>query len=130
MWVVLIPKPAQDLTQTKNWRPLNLINCIGKLGENVVANRIQEEGSSILHHQQTGSVRGYSSVYILSQSVVKASHCLEGGGWVGWAFRDVKGGFQNVRRAEVLARMEGCGPLKCWLSWLERLMYPRKFEVA
>ena len=33
MWVVPIPKPGRDLTQTKNWRPLNLINCIGKLGK-------------------------------------------------------------------------------------------------
>ena len=40
MLVVLIPKPGRDFTQTKNWRPLNLINCIGKLGEKVVANRI------------------------------------------------------------------------------------------
>ena len=51
MRVVLIPKPGRDLTQTKNWRPLNLINCIGKVGETGVADRIQEEGSSILHHQ-------------------------------------------------------------------------------
>ena len=50
MRVVLIPKPGRDLTQKKNWRPLNLINCIGKLGEKVVADRIQEEGRSILHH--------------------------------------------------------------------------------
>ena len=40
MRVVLIPKPGRDLTQTKNWRPLNLINCIGKLEEKVVADRI------------------------------------------------------------------------------------------
>ena len=33
MRVVLIPKPGRDLTQTKNWRPLNLINYIGKLGK-------------------------------------------------------------------------------------------------
>ena len=58
MRVVLIPKPGRDLTQTKNWRPLNLINCVGKLGEKVVADRIQQEGSSILHHQQYASVRG------------------------------------------------------------------------
>ena len=50
MLVVLILKAGRDLTQTKNWRPLNLINCIGNLGENLVADRIQEEGSSILHH--------------------------------------------------------------------------------
>ena len=130
MRVVLIPKPGRDLTQTKNWRPLNLINSIGKLGEKVVADRIQEEGSSILHHQQYGSVRGRSAVEVLYKSVVKARHCLESGGSVGWAFWDVEGGFQNVRSAEVLDRIGGCGPLRCWLSWLERFMSPREFEVA
>ena len=66
MRVALILKPGRDLIQNKNWRPLNLINCIRKLAEKVVANRIQEEGSSILHHQQYGSVRGRSAVDILS----------------------------------------------------------------
>ena len=42
MQVVLIPKPGKDLTMTKNWRPINLINCVGKLAEKVVADRIQE----------------------------------------------------------------------------------------
>ena len=130
MRVVLIPKPGRDLTQTKNWRPLNLINCIGKLGEKVVADRIQEAGSSILHRQQYCSVRGRAAVDVLYKSVVKARQYLEDGGSVGWAFWDVKGGFQNVRSAEVLSRIGGCGPLRCWLSWLERLMSPREFEVA
>ena len=76
MRVVLIPKPGRDLTQTKNWRPLNLINCIGKLGEKVVADRIQEEGSAILHQQQYGSVRGRSAVDVLYRSVVKARQSL------------------------------------------------------
>ena len=40
MRVVLIPKPGQDLTLTKSWLPLNLINCVGKLGEKVVADCI------------------------------------------------------------------------------------------
>ena len=130
MRVVLIPKPGRDLTQTKNWRALNLINCIGKLGEKVVADRIQEEGGSILHHQQYGSVRGRSAVDVLYKSVVKARQCLENGGSVGWTFWDVKGGFQNVRSPELLNRIGGCGPLQCWLSWLERFMSPREFEVA
>ena len=130
MRVVLIPKPGRELTQTKNWRPLNLNNCIGKLGEKVVADRIQEVGSSILHHQQYGSVRGRSAGDVLYKSVVRARESLKGGGSVGWAFWELKGGFQNVRSTEVLARMEGCTPLRCWLSWLKRFMSPREFEVA
>ena len=130
MRVVLIPKPGRNLTQTKNWRPLNLINCIGKLGEKVVADRIQKEGSSILHHQQYGSGRGRSAVNVLYKSEVKVRQCLQNGGLVGWAFWDVEGGFQNVQSAEVLNRIGGCGPLRCWLSWLERFMSPREFKVA
>ena len=103
MGVVRIPKPGRDLMQNKNWRPLNLINCIGKLGEKVVADSIHEDGSLILHHQQYGSVRGRSAVDVLYKSVVKAKQCLEGRDSVGWAFWDVKGGFQNVRSADVLA---------------------------
>ena len=76
MYVVLIPEPGRNLTQTRNWRPLNLINCIRKLGEKVVADRIQEEGSSILHHQQYGSVRGRTTVDVLYKSVMKARQCL------------------------------------------------------
>ena len=67
---------------------------------------------------------------VLYRSVVKVRQSLEGGGSVGWAFWDVKGGFQNVRSAEVLARMERCTPLRCWLPWLERFMSPREFEMA
>ena len=40
MRVVFIPNPGHDLTITKSWRPLYLINCVGKVGEKVVADRI------------------------------------------------------------------------------------------
>ena len=43
---------------------------------------------------------------------------------------DVNGGFQNVRAGEVLARLGGCSPLRCWLPWLARFMSPREFEVT
>ena len=95
-----------------------------------MADRIQEEGSSILHHQQYGLVRSHSAVDVVYKSVVRVRQSLEGGGSVGWAFWDIKGCFLNVRSAEVLARMEGCTPLRCWLSWLKRFMSQREFEVA
>ena len=72
MRVVLIPKPGRDLTQTKNWRLLNLINCIGKIGEKVVADRIQMEGRSLLHHQQYGSVSGRSAVDVVEAPTTAA----------------------------------------------------------
>ena len=50
MTVVLIPKPSRDLKIMKNWKPINLINCIGKLGEKVVADHLQD--ADLLHHHQ------------------------------------------------------------------------------
>ena len=47
MKVVMIPKPRRDLTLTKNWRSINLINCIGMIREKVVADQLQEAG--LLH---------------------------------------------------------------------------------
>ena len=72
----MIPKPGWDITQTKNWRPLNLVRCVGKLGEKVLPNRIQEEGESVLHHQQFGSVCGCSAVDVLYKSVKEAREYL------------------------------------------------------
>ena len=96
MRVVFIPKPGRDLTVAKNWRPLNLINCVGKLGEKVVADRIQDYGDELFHRLQFGSVRGRSAVDVLYRSVVRAQVCMDKGGSVGWGFWDVKGGFQIV----------------------------------
>ena len=50
MRVVFIPKPGHDLTLTRSWRPLNLINCVRKVREKVVADRIQDFGGDLFHH--------------------------------------------------------------------------------
>ena len=107
MRVVFILKPVRDLTLTKSWRPLNLINCMGKLGEIVVADRIQDFGKDLFHHLQFGSVHGRLAIDVLYCSVVRAWGCLDIGGGVGWWFWDVKGGFQKVVGSEVLGCLDG-----------------------
>ena len=53
--VVFIPKPNKDHKAAKDWRPINLINCIGKLAEEVVADELQEPG--LLHKASTEVLR-------------------------------------------------------------------------
>ena len=96
----------------------------------MVADRIQEEGESVLHSHQYGSVGGRSAVDVLYRSVVEATKCLDSRGSVVWAFWEVKGGFQNVWSPDVLVRMAECTLLQCWNMWLERFMSRREFEVA
>ena len=40
--VVMIPKQGKDLTKTKGWRPIVLINCLLKCMDKVVANELQQ----------------------------------------------------------------------------------------
>ena len=42
--MVFILKPKKDHKTAKGWRPINLINCIRKLAEKVVADELQEAG--------------------------------------------------------------------------------------
>lgn len=67
--MVLIPQPGKDLTLTRNWRPLNVINCMGKLAEKVVADQVQEYGSRVFHDGQYGLVQGRSAMDVLYSAV-------------------------------------------------------------
>ena len=130
MRVVFSPKPGRDLTLANNWRPLNLMNCMGKLGEKEVADRIQDLAGDLFHHLQFGSVRGWLSVDVLYRSVVKGRRCINDGGVVRWGFWDVKGGFQNVVGGEVLdciARVEGTRGL---CKWVSQFVAGRTFEAS
>jgi len=79
--VVMIPKPGKDHSKTKGWRPITLINCIGKLGEKVVADRLQESG--LLHRHQFGSVKGRSATEAALRVVTRAQRYMAAEGAVG-----------------------------------------------
>ena len=123
--VVMIPKPGKDHNTTKGWRPMNLINCVGKLGEKVIANRLQEAG--LFHQHQFGSVKGRSAIEAVTRVGTKAQRCLGKGGKVGWNFWDVKGGFQNAREEDVVERLkEG---KKC-IPYVREFFRDRSFELV
>ena len=89
--VGFIPKPGKDHTQLKAWRPITLSNCIGKLGEKVVAEELQK--ANLLHRHQFGSVKGRSAIDAVFREVTRVQQCLSNKGSAGWGLWDVKGGF-------------------------------------
>ena len=120
MRVVLIPKPGRDLTKTQSWRPINLINCIGKLGEKVVADELQE--ADLLHGGQFGGVKWRSALEGVFKAVTKARRCMGSGGNVACGFWDVSGGFQNVIPMQVLEKMEKTRIGRKWKRWTSEFM--------
>ena len=128
MRVVLIPKPGKDLTTMKNCRPINLINCISKLWEKVVAGNLQE--ANLLPHHQLGAVKGRSALEVVFRVVVKVRRCMDGGGDAAWRFWDVKAGFQNMTEKEVSERMRLTEEGRQWRKWMTSFMGKRSFVVS
>ena len=57
MQMVMIPKPNKDITRVKAWRPIVLSNCVAKLSEKAIAERVQKIKMAF-HRLQFGSLKG------------------------------------------------------------------------
>ena len=56
--IKLIPKKDKDITYLKNWRPISLLNTDYKLISHILANRMQQIISKIVHTDQNGYIKG------------------------------------------------------------------------
>ena len=49
---------------------------------------------------------------------------------MGWGFWDVKGGFQNVVKDEVLGGLASVGGTRGLCGWVEQVVSEREFKVS
>ncbi|KAF8700601.1 hypothetical protein AX14_000647 [Amanita brunnescens Koide BX004] len=62
---VVIPKPNKpDYSIPKAYRPIALLNTLGKLLTKILANRLQHDAAAcgLLHHDQFGGIQGHSTI--------------------------------------------------------------------
>merc|ERR1712015_315561 len=57
---IMVPKPDKDLSQAKNYRPISLLSCLGKLFERLLAGRLSGhlEEKGFFNKNQSGFRRG------------------------------------------------------------------------
>ena len=68
--VVMMPKLGKDHKRIKEWRLINLINCISKLREKVGIDMLQ--GYRLLHQHQFGSVKRQVAIEAALRTVTRA----------------------------------------------------------
>ena len=56
--ITLLPKKDKDTLFIKNWRPLSLLNVDYKILAKCLANRIKKHIDFLIHHDQTGFIKG------------------------------------------------------------------------
>ena len=94
--VVFIPKSGKDTAETKSWRPINLINCMAKLAEKVVADELQNV-QEFFHSGQYRGRRKRSAIDAVRRLVMRAQRATARRRGAAAIINDVKGAFNIVR---------------------------------
>jgi hypothetical protein len=110
---VIIPKPNKpDYSSIKAYRPIVLLNCLGKILEKLMASRIARMAKAhhLLHPNQISSIPQCLAIDV-AMALMHAINTNAGNKWVTSAlFLDVRGAFDNVLSMHLLhmMRQHGC----------------------
>jgi hypothetical protein len=121
-----------DYTAPKAYRPVSLLNCLGKVAEKIVAKRFSTlaEKYQLLDTEQMGGRPGRSVV----DAVLALTHDIETGNKLGKVvsvlFLDVKGAFDHVNREQLLEVLQDLGFPTPVLSWVDSFLTDRLIALA
>jgi hypothetical protein len=132
--VAIIKKSGdkRDPSTPKAYRPISLLNCLGKVAEKIVATRlgVLAEASDLLYHGQIGC-RGRRSAI---DAALSLTHDIQLANHKGlkstYLLMDIKGAFNHVSKNQLLGF---CKRLKLPLSiyrWIESFMSDRHIQLA
>jgi len=120
MTMVMIPKPGKDHSKVKGWRPIVLLNSVGKLADKVVA-QILGKKEELFHERAFTGRKGrgaIDSVMLMDELRKKVGGEVYG--------RDIKSAFNSLDREMVRKILTGHDDLR---EYVDHFLRPRKFEV-
>ncbi|CAK9834351.1 Putative 115 kDa protein in type-1 retrotransposable element R1DM [Anthophora retusa] len=135
--VALIPKGTEsdaannsnNCSEKKKYRPICLLNNMGKLLEKVIDNRLQEQIEEKIDKKQFGFRRGVGTV----DAVEEAKKIIKGGinrkNYVIGVSLDIKNAFNSVNWTNIIANMEEMGVSDAIRDIIKSYLYNRKAEI-
>lgn len=129
----IIRKPNKpDYTIPKAYRPVSLLNCLGKISEKIMAKRLAyiAETQGLLHNEQMGGRPGRSAVDAVMALVHDVQQAKCNGKVLSALFVDVKGAFDHVSRIQLLLILQSLGFPPPVLSWTDTFLSDRQLGLA
>lgn len=109
--VTCIPKPGKDKSKVESYRPISLLNTIGKLFEKLIKSRIEKylEDSNILPNEQFGFRNSHSTVHQVNRikNLIKKQFTLKNS--VGMLTLDIEKAFDSVWHDALIHKLMAYG---------------------
>lgn len=128
---VVLPKPGKDRSLPRSYRPITLLNTLGKVLEKVIQKRLAYLVEDKLPAEQYGGRPGYSAPDAVMKLVndIDENACRKKQSFTSILAIDVKGAFDNVQRDTLLSTLEDMGVPTAAQSWVYHFMHDRKTSL-
>jgi len=125
--MVMIPKPGKDHSSIQGWRPIVLSNTCSKLGEKVVADRLQRAHEGF-HPLQYGSRRGRSATDAMALIISHTLRETRKGAKASLLGKDIVSAFNHLRHQPTLNKIRSCSPDN--LAFVEQFLTPHHLQIS
>jgi ribonuclease HI len=130
---VILKKPKKpDYSVPKAYRVIALLNCLGKVSERILAQRLSylAETTHLLHPTQIGGRLKKSAIdaALLLTHEVEQNHQL--GLKTSTLFLDVKGAFDHVAKNQLLAILKQLRLPKSLITWVSSFLESRQLKLS
>ena len=129
--IKMVPKHGKDNKEAKNWRPISLISCLGKLFERIVTSRLSSylESEKLLSPSQSGFRKGRMTTEQLFRLSEDAHSFIKKKGITAALFLDAEAAFDQAWHDAIRYKLDKLNLPHRFIRLLSSFLTDRKLKV-